>query len=154
MMPMQEYIITGPVLSPESWHLGNKYIADYLKDLTIEWKPGFWPVAEGTVDNYWRWCSSEGTLEVNNTSNKERKLKMTAEFVIGYPEPSDLKIESSLFSEDLMVNNVKSSFSKELTIPPGAYDIKFTCDAPVIIAPTDPRTLVFCIFNFTLVEKK
>jgi hypothetical protein len=154
MMKMQEYIITGPVLSPESWHPGNKFIADYLKDLTIEWKPGFWPVAEGTVDNYWRWCSSEGTLTINNTSNKERELKMTTEFVTGYPEVSNLKIESSLFSEDLSVNNVKSSFSKDFTVPPGSYDIKFTCDAPVIIAPTDPRTLVFCIFNFVLVEKK
>ncbi len=85
LQPMQEYIVSGPVLSSESWHIGRKFIAEFVEKLTLEWEDGFWPILENTAEYNFRWCSPEGTLVINNTSNKKRIFVMSADFYTGYP---------------------------------------------------------------------
>ncbi|MDD4924764.1 MAG: hypothetical protein PHF74_08080 [Dehalococcoidales bacterium] len=117
----------------------------------IEWHSGF-SVLEGNQEHNWRWCSREGTLVLNNTSKKNRKVKISAIFITGYPEMSNLCIESTLVTENLTVNNAGYIYNKEITIPPGRHEIKFSCDARKIEAPNDPRYLVFNITNFQIAE--
>ena len=44
---------------------------------------------------------------------------MSARFLTGYPELSNLTIESSLISENLEINNSGYIYEKEITVPPG-----------------------------------
>ncbi len=150
---MKEYIVSGHVWADESWqYTGRKFIAGFVERPFLEWEDGFWGTLEGAPEYSFRWSSSEGTLIINNTSNKDRKFIMSAEFFTGYPELSNLKIESTLVNENLKINNSGYSYEKEIIIPPGSHAIKFRCDAERVDAPTDPRYLVFRIVNFQMVE--
>jgi hypothetical protein len=149
---MKEYIVSGHVWESESWqYTGREFIVGFVERPLLEWGGGFFTL-EGTIDNTWRWCSSEGTLIINNTSDKDRKLIMIADFSTGHPELSNFKIESTLFNEDLKINNSGYHYEKEITITPGSHAIKFSCDAERVDAPADPRYLVFRIVNFQMVE--
>jgi len=150
---MKEYIVSGPVWSSESWrYTGRKFIVGFAERPFLEWEDGFWGVWEGAPEYSFRWCSSEGTLIINNTSDKDRKFIMIADFQTGYPELSNLKIEGTLFNENLKINNSGYHYEKEITITPGSHAIKFSCDAERVDAPTDPRYLVFRVVNFQMVE--
>lgn len=124
-----------------------------LNFLSTEWKDGFWSL-EGTTEFNWRWCSSQGTLILNNNSNHDRIYVMKATFVSGHPELANLKIESTGFNENLKINNAGYAYQKDIVIPPGQYVIKFDCDAKRVDAPQEARYLVFYIANFQLIESQ
>jgi hypothetical protein len=150
---IKEYVVSGPVWSSESWrYTGRKFTAEFAEKPLLEWEDGFWGALEGGAENSWRWCSSEGTLIINNTSNTERTFVMSARFSTGYPELSNLTIESSLVNENLQINNSGYRYEKEITVPPGSHAIKFSCDAERVESTLDPRYLVFRIDNFEMVE--
>lgn len=152
---MKEYIVSGFVWSSESWRFtGQQLIAEFGERPLLEWEDGFCVFLESTAEYNFRWCAPEGTLVINNTSDKARKFVMSADFRTGYPEMSNLKIESIFFNENLKINNAGYSFKKELVIPPGSHTIKFSCDAKRVEAPTDPRYLVFTVVNFQIVESE
>ena len=119
----------------------------------VEWWGGF-SALERDKEYNWRWCSEEGTLVINNATGRDMKFVMSAHFQTGYPELSNLKIESTMFNENLKISSNKSSFNKNFVLPPGRHNIKFSCDAPRLVAPNDPRNLVFCTFDFQLNEVK
>jgi len=150
---MKEYIVSGRVWSDESWrYTGREFAVGFAERPFLAWEDGFWGMLEGTPENSFRWCSSEGTLIINNTSTKHRKFIMTAHFFTGYPELSNLTIESNLVRETLEINNSGYIYEKEIVVPPGSHAIKFSCDAERIDAPTDSRYLVFRIKDFQMVE--
>jgi hypothetical protein len=150
--PMEEFIVSGHVWSSESWRsTGRELIAEFAEKPLLEWEDGF-SVLEATADKNWRWCSSEGTLIINNTTNKDRKFIMIADFFTGHPELSNLKIESTLVNENLKINISGYHYEKEIIIPPGSHAIKFSCDAERVDAPADLRYLVFRVENFQMVE--
>ncbi len=149
---MVEYIVIGHVWLSDSWQLtGRELIAEFDERPLLEWEDGF-STLEGTTDSNWRWSSSEGTLIINNTSNKDRKFLISTEFRTGYPELSNLTIESTLVNENLRINNSGYRYEKEIIIPPGSHTIRFMCDAERVDAPNDFRYLVFRIVNFQMVE--
>ena len=150
---MKEYVVSGHVWSDESWrYTGRKFIVEFTERPFLEWGDGFCGIVEGTPKDSFRWCSSEGTLIITNNSNTERKFIMTADFFTGYPEFSNLTIESKVVTENLEINNSGYRYEKEITVPPGSHAIKFSCDAKRVNAPTDPRELVFRTANFKMVE--
>ena len=136
--------------TPLEYEKEKDHVLNYLRP---EWGDGF-SILEGTSENNWRWCSSVGTLIINNPSDKERKLNLKANFVTGHPELANLKIESTLLTENLKINVDGYTFEKEIVIPPGRYVIKFSCDARRLDAPGDPRFIVFGIKNFQVVESE
>ena len=147
---MKEYIVSGPVWADESWrYTGREFIVGFTERPLLEWEDGFWGVLD---ENNHRLCSSNGTLIINNTSNKDRKFTISAEFFTGYPELSNLMIEGNLINEDLGISNAGYRYEKEIIVPPGSHAIRFSCDAETIDTPTDPRDLVFRIENFQMVE--
>jgi hypothetical protein len=149
---MKEYIVSGHVWESESWqYTGREFVVGFAERPLLEWGDGFFTL-EKTLDNTWRWCSSEGTLIINNTSDKDRRFIMTADFFTGYPKLSNLKIEGALFNENLKINNSGYHYQKEIIITPGSHAIKFSCDAERVDAPADSRYLVFRIANFQMIE--
>jgi len=122
----------------------------------LEWQGGF-SVLEGTVENNWRWCSSQGTLIIDNHSNKDREFVISATFYTGYPAWSDLRMESDLLSENLQINDRGYAYEEEIIIPPGDHSINFNCDAGRIILPSDSadlRVLVFSTGNFNILPRE
>jgi phosphoglycerol transferase len=132
--------------TPEEWQLRRDAV---LHPLRLQWKGGFSKL-EGTADNHWRWCSSEGELHIDNP--RERKVIIEMVLKTGYRESSNMRIDSPWFSEKLEISVAGRFFSKEVTIPPGSYTIQFKSDARRIHAPPDPRVLVFRVVNFHLAE--
>lgn len=122
-----------------------------LNLLYAEWEDGFYDL-QGTKNYNYRWCSARGTLVIINPSSQERKLRIKANFRTGHQEISNLKIESSLFSDNLKINNAWYIYEKDIIVPPGEYNIVFTCDAKRVEASDDTRYLVFVIGNFQLYE--
>ncbi len=136
--------------SKEQWELKKE---NALHPIIVSWEGGF-STLEGTVNNNWRWCSDNGTLIINNMSNKEKEIFIDMEISTGYNELSGLIISSDLFNENIIsVNANGTKHSKRLVIPYGKYTINFSCDAKRVNAPGDPRDLVFRVINFMLVEK-
>ncbi|MDD4321924.1 MAG: hypothetical protein PHH31_10325, partial [Acidaminococcaceae bacterium] len=133
-------------------YYGNKW--DLKRELAfnplfLTWLGGFSGL-EGKPEGNWRWCSSEGELHINTTSQNERKVELEMLFATGYEDMSNLFINSSLFSEQLNINSKSKFYSKTVIIPPGKHVIKFKCDAKRVDAPKDTRVLVFKVVNFNI----
>lgn len=119
--------------------------------LTPEWTGGFSDL-ESSADFNWRWCSSEGELVLNNTLDQERKIKLEMGLATGHEELANLTLAGPSIWEKLRVNVKPTVYSKTITIPPGRHVIRFACDAKQIHAPSDKRSLVFKVMNFSLQE--
>ena len=117
----------------------------------LDWKAGFSALETGPAKT-WRWCSSEGQLHINNTSQLPRTIKLEMSFATGYPDLDDFII-SGFISEQLKVNNNPSFYSKTVTVPPKqTVVINFRSSAKRVDEPRDPRVLVFRIEDFKMTE--
>jgi phosphoglycerol transferase len=116
-----------------------------LHPLLVSWQTGF-SFLEGTPDNNWRWCASECELELVNLSQQAKRVTIEMSFASG--NEATLRINSPLFSEQLIIDPSGKSFSKTIVIPPGRHMISFACDARRMIAIGDPRIMVFRLINF------
>ena len=154
--PIREYTVSGLVRSADNWRKTGQdyYYAGFNRPL-LEWDSGGFYTLEGTGENNWRWCSSQGTLIINNNLSQDRRYVISATFTTGYPEWSILKIESTclLLKENLIINN-SYDYEKEFTVPPGRHIINFSCDAKRVDVPGDPRYMVFRIGNFKITPKE
>lgn len=122
-----------------------------FKSTMTVWGGGFSGL-EGTPEANWRWSSSSGELILYNMADVSRTVSIKTTCFTGYEEPAELKITSPSFSDRLEVSNAGTPYSRDVTMPPGAYKIKFDCDGKRVYAPGDPRVLVFRLANFSLVE--
>jgi len=139
------------IQAPEFLRQLNKNMSYLLTK--VEWLEGFSEM-ERNEECTWRWCSSKGTMIINNHSNKNKLFTISATFTTGYFELSNLRIESAIFNENRIVNSTGCFFEKNIKIPPGKHVVKFSCDAKRVDAPADSRYLVFNTTNFHLVERK
>jgi hypothetical protein len=65
---------------------------------------------------------------------------------------SNLHISGLQIDDNLMINSAGYYYEKEIVVPPGQQSIQFSCDAQRLPAPNDPRTIIFGVFNFQMVE--
>jgi hypothetical protein len=124
-----------------------------LSPLTPEWTTGC-STLEGEAELNWRWCSSAGELVINNPLDQERRVRLEMGLATGYEEPANLTLSGDLISEQVKINMNPAAYSKMLTLPPGRHVIRFACDAKLLYAPTDGRSLVFKVMNFNLQEMR
>ena len=122
-----------------------------LHYLIISWGGGFSNL-EASPGKTWRWCSSQGTLDLYNTAARERKVVLEMSLSSGYEEFSNLSIRSSVYNEDRKINLNPSPLTLTLTLPPGHTTIEFSSDAARVKAPADPRYLVFRVEDFRFRE--
>jgi phosphoglycerol transferase len=118
-----------------------------LHPLLFSWKGGFSDL-ESTTSANWRWCSSTGQLELNNSSDKSEQVEIQMSLATGYPYKSNISISGTGFTDKLIVNNQLTLYTKIINVPPGSYLLKFSSDAKRVDAPQDPRYLVFRVENF------
>jgi phosphoglycerol transferase len=124
-----------------------------LHPLNLSWRGGFSDLEVGP-GKAWRWCSSEGELQIDNTSQLTRRVLIQMSFSSGHQEYSDLSISSLLFTEKLRINANPTPYSKTIDVPPGQHVVKFVCNAARVNAPLDPRNLVFKIEDFNFREQQ
>jgi hypothetical protein len=113
----------------------------------VVWRNGCYD-QEGTLDNYWRWCGSKGTIELVNRT--DRTLELNLETLLTADNGGDLKLTSSFFQEKLSIDRLGRLFTKSITLPPGHQSIEFECNAERVLPPNDFRELVFQMRNFKL----
>jgi phosphoglycerol transferase len=120
-----------------------------INPLTAKWRKDFWD-KEGSPEDNWRWCSTTGELIIENRLPRERTaiIEMGASSI----KEGSLRIESRNFSEQIQISPANTPFSKQFTIPPGSYSIRFTSTAPAVRPMPDWRLLSFRINNFRLKE--
>ena len=82
--------------------------------------------------------------------DKPVRAALDMSLVTGYPEHSRMIIEGDRLVQDLSVNNRGTPLRLVITAAPGQTVLRFTSDAPRVVAPLDPRDLVFGVANFTM----
>lgn len=142
-----------------SQYIRNKnhmYTADNKEQRRIEalsptyfnWIDGFSGL-EGTEEANWRWCSNEGTIEINNTSMEIKEYQLEMDVYTGYKDNSELIIEVNADTENkYTINSDGMKIIQKVSIVPGKSKISFRSDAKQLVAPDDPRALIFRICNF------
>lgn len=119
--------------------------------LLVSWQNGCSHL-EGTPEDNFRWCADAGEWYLINGARGPRQATLTMSFTS--LQAGTLRVESPLLSERWRVGPAGRtvSVSRALTIPAGEHRLRFTCDAPRVLAAGDPRHLVFRVHNFTLTE--
>ena len=129
------------------------YKAVALHPIKLKWKDGFYALEQNKKEGKWRWSNKQSTLILSNPTSKTKKIQVMMALATVWPEKSNLKIESDLFSEVFTINSKQVMFSKEIIVPPGRHIIKFSSDAKQVnTPPQDLRKLFFRIYNFSLKE--
>jgi len=103
-------------------------------------------------DRYWAWSdgpAGAAILRLVNHTDAPRVVHFEARILTGSeaPAPVDLVIQGK--AETVMLRN-KEKFQRELTLLPGSNDIRIHCHGPRIVAPGDPRYLVFGVEDWTI----
>jgi len=122
-----------------------------LRPLMLKWQKDF-SILEGTPDDNWRWCASNGELSIENRLPREREINI--ELTASSVSDGTLRIESPNFSEKIRTAPKPTPFSKRFTIPPGVYSIQFISSIPAVTHPPDTRLFSFRLNNFKLEEVK
>lgn len=125
-----------------------------LNPIQLQWKKGFYDQEENPKEGRWRWSSKQSTLIVNNPSSEVRKVIVSMSLATVWTEKHNLRIESDLFSKALEINSKPLIFSKTFLLPPGKHTIKFLSDAKQLNIASDPRSLVFKVYNPTFKEEQ
>ena len=120
-----------------------------LYPLYYEFRDGFSPLPS---DASIQLCKAKGALVLTNFTAEPKKITLNATFETGFPEISDLKLVSSLFSDDLKINGDGYDYVKEIVVPPGKYVITLSCDAAPSYIPGKYMSTVFAVVNFKVVD--
>jgi hypothetical protein len=65
---------------------------------------------------------------------------------------ADVRIRSTLFSENLRVSPAGTTLHRVFTVPPGKHRVELESEGPAVVAPNDPRELVFRVDDFRFHE--
>ena len=114
--------------------------------IALHWSGGF-SQREGTDEANWRWCSESGLLTMKNDSPATQRIRVSMTATSADPEPANLKIRSTVWTEDVKLDSAGKVIEREFDLPPGAHTIALDCDGrPANSA--DTRRLVWRIDNF------
>jgi hypothetical protein len=122
-----------------------------LHPVLVRWGSGFFDL-EIKGDENWRWCEAEGEMIVTNSSDVPRQVQIEMTLASGHSQFSALRLSGPLWDEEFKIDHFGQSTGKTLTVPPGDHAIKLACDARRVVAPSDPRRMVFKVMNFKLRE--
>lgn len=133
---------------------GEKEIKNKQKQILtlpiiIEWGKGFYQ-EETDNQSFWHWSKKQSSLTITNDNPESKNIILKFSVMSNYPEYSNLKISSKLFSQDLRINGTKIDFEKKIKLTQGQSQIKFNTDSKKAVSPTDSRELYFRIFNLKI----
>jgi len=135
---LEEYY--GANLQARREQILNPLVVSFRKDCTGP---------ESLNDRIWYWCGNKGEIQIENSMSKPREVALDMSLYV--EGEGNFKIESDILRDNLRLKGLVP-VRKQFSIPPGKHSILFTCDAPRVNAPLDPRTLVVRIDNFKLTD--
>lgn len=100
----------------------------------------------------WRWCSSRGTMVLDNLRSHNAGVLVSFQALSGVPRPSLLTLHNRTFSRQFPIGASPAPISLSLTLPPGQTEIEFSTNAPRLPTPSDPRDLRFRIEHVSVTE--
>lgn len=125
-----------------------------LNPVYVTFPSGFSSVEEIYQGERWRWSDKTGTIRLQNTSNLVRTVTVRMALQTGYPKGQRLTIRGAGKTETLAVGHEKQSFTRQITVQPNSEEtLSFDCDCQRVQAPTDPRSMYFRIFDFTVIDQ-
>jgi phosphoglycerol transferase len=124
-----------------------------LHPVAFDWGGTFSPRERGPAGETWRWCGSEGTLNVSNPCSWARTIVLRMECSGWQDRPVQLVLDGSLGRKDLILTPAPQRIEWRLCVPPGEHVIRFSCDGPRVESETDPREIVFRVWNFQYHEE-
>jgi phosphoglycerol transferase len=134
--------------SQEEWSL----IVDRASHpVTGSWKGGFYK-QEDSWDRTGRWCASSGELWINNPWNSDRNVTIEMTLSTGYADLANLDIGGPMVADRLEINNTPVKLSLTFTLKPGTSEISFNCDAKPVAVPDNPRSFVFRVDDFRIID--
>jgi phosphoglycerol transferase len=120
-----------------------------LNPVVPVWSGGF-SFASGVEPAVFRCCSSQGRLELLNSSPRPRKCCLTMNVQTWYPQPAHLVVNGL----GVAVTNLVSCQPRKLlltcVVPTGSHAITFDCDAAQAPPCEDPRERVFVLSCFSI----
>jgi phosphoglycerol transferase len=136
-------------MSPEEWARRRDAI---LHPLLTRWG-GEFSGLEGDAAQNWRWCGSKGSLSIQNYAAAPKAVRVEMTIRLGSPDASELRIKGQAIDDTLHIGPAGSFYSKTLQVRPGGLVVHFACNGKPLLAPGDPRSLVFRIDNFKLTQQ-
>lgn len=101
---------------------------------------------ESDGNETWRWCSKNGTIMINNNSNKMQEITLSFNALTGWEESSNLIIENCEGKNVYSISSMQKLIEVDVVLEPGRNDIIFSCDGK-IVDNGDERELMFRISN-------
>ena len=123
--------------------------------LDLGFPVGFSGVEKAGAD-YWRWsdgAEGKGTIELNNRTGKPLSVLFFAEIATGHREESHLLIEHGSVQKRFILTEMRQQVFTELLLPPGVSRMSIRSDARRVPAPSDPRFMVFAVYNYRVVAR-
>lgn len=117
--------------------------------IIVGWGKGFYQEETDNINN-WHWSKKRSVFTIINDNPGSQGIILKFSMMSNYPEYSNLKISSKLFSQNLKINGTKIDFEKKIKLSQGQYQIELDTDSKKATSPTDSRELYFRIFNLKI----
>lgn len=124
-------------------------IIGLLYPLGITFDKGFFDLEHDAAADF-RWCQGQGEIIVDNDTPFARHAQLRGTLMAARP-PATLTISGDLLSEHFDLAT-PFSISRTIEIPPGRHVLRFDSTGSPAIAPGDPRTLIWRIAAFALID--
>jgi len=133
----------------------SRYDAATLDELAhpvyADMEKGCYPL-EVVGEKSWNWCRSEGELVIHNPSKERREVTIEATIHTGTTNPVDIVVQGPGVHSSFKASNTGWPWKETLAVDPGASVYTFHSDAPPVVAPQDPRTMIFMVRDLKLLE--
>lgn len=98
----------------------------------------------------WNWCDKSGEIELFNSTDDVISINLSFTPATNYAETYNLYIEYNGSSYTYPISNESPEISIPVEAVSGKSVVKFSTDAPQVIATSDPRSLYFRLFDFDI----
>ena len=97
-----------------------------------------------------RWSTARSsTIQLDNLSRDPVTITASASFVAN-PATTHISVRAPGSSEEIALSGGAASWSRQLMLPPGKSQLRFSVDGPKIPSPGDARTLYFALLGYKL----
>jgi phosphoglycerol transferase len=124
-------------------------IIQLLYPLAVTFDQGFFEVEHDGVWDF-RWCQGRCEIAVDNDTAWTRRVQLRATLMAARP-PTTVTMTGDLLSGRFDLGT-PFSISRTIEIPPGRHVLRFDSNGRPAIAPGDPRTLIWRIAAFALID--
>ncbi len=98
----------------------------------------------------WYWCGPEGEMTLTNGGDSVRHVRMTMSAQTGRSDPARLTMSGVGSPLTWTIGPALQLLTVTFDLPPGDFEVRFTCDGLPIEAPGDARVMVWSPVDFQI----